>query len=164
MPLRSQRIRLSPVTSDDNPTPRQCMNEAPISARKLSRRQILRAGAVVGIGSCFADQNAVAQSQSRPAGPSKPFYYVDGYHGGIDGHMPPASLRNVMDGLDRYPKWKVSFEIEPYSWAAFEKSDPESIKRLGKFLSDKTASARVELVSGAYGQTYAWNISGESNI
>src|SRR6476661_6000582 len=124
---------------------RHSLNDALASGPNLSRRQILRATAAVGIGSCFADRNVTAQSQSRPADASKPFYYVDGYHGGIDGHMPPASLRNVMDGLDRYPTWKVSFEIEPYSWAAFEKTDPESIKRLGDFLSDKTAAARVEL-------------------
>jgi len=41
--------------------------------------------------------------------------------------MPPSSLRNVLDGLDRIPTWKVSFEIEPYSWAAFAKSDLDSM-------------------------------------
>jgi alpha-mannosidase len=140
------------------------MKQGSSSARKFSRRQVLRAGAAVGVGSLFGDRVVTAQAQRRPAAGAKPLYYVDGYHGGIDGHMPPASLKNVMDGLEKYPGWKVSFEIEPYSWAAFEKSDPESIKRLGNFLADKTAAARVELVSGAYGQTYAWNISGESNI
>jgi alpha-mannosidase len=96
--------------------------------------------------------------------PGTPFCYVDGYHGGVDGHMPPGSLRDVMDGLDKFPKWKVSFEIEPYSWAVFAKSDPAASERLRQFLADGTPKARVELVSGAYGQPYMWNISGESII
>jgi alpha-mannosidase len=58
----------------------------------------------------------------------------------------------------------VSFEIEPYSWAVFAKSDPASIERLRRFLADATAGGRVEIVSGAYGQAYMWNASGESNI
>ena len=37
--------------------------------------------------------------------------------------MPADSLRNVLDGLDKFPRWKVSFEIEPYSWAVFAKND-----------------------------------------
>ena len=78
--------------------------------------------------------------------------------------MPARSLANVLDGLDRFPEWKVSFEIEPYSWAAFAKSDPASIEKMRKHLSVDPLEARIEFVSGAYGQTYAWNINGESNI
>lgn len=78
--------------------------------------------------------------------------------------MPPSSLPNVLDGLDRFPHWKVSFEIEPYSWAIFEKSDPKSIERLRMHLKDQTPAGRIEFVSGAYGQTYAWNTNGECNI
>ncbi|HEY8748086.1 MAG TPA: glycoside hydrolase family 38 C-terminal domain-containing protein [Tepidisphaeraceae bacterium] len=131
----------------------------------MSRRGILRATVVAGVGGFTADDVLSAvDPQTRPASRPTPFYYVDGYHGGIDGHMPASSLKNVLDGLQRVPTWKVSFEIEPYSWAAFAKSDPDSIKRLATHLQDKTAAARVELVSGAYGQCYAWNISGEANI
>ena len=128
-----------------------------------SRRDLLKAAA--SAGGALATRAAVAQDPGSPvAAPERVFYYVDGYHGGIDGHMPPDSLRNVLDGLDKYPRWKVTFEIEPYSWAAFAKSDPQSIERLRKFLADAGPTARVEIVSGAYGQAYMWNASGESNI
>jgi alpha-mannosidase len=132
-----------------------------------TRRQILKAGASLGAATAAARLFGEAQTQPTTAptsGPAEAFYYVDGYHGGVDGHMPPTSLPNVLDGLDKFPHWKVSFEIEPYSWAVFAKSDPKSIERLREHLKDATPAARVELVSGAYGQPYAWNISGECNI
>ena len=69
-------------------------------------------------------------------------------HGGIDGHMPPESLRNVLDGLEKSPRWKVTFEIEPYSWAAFAKSDPQSIERLKKHLAAATPAGRGSGESG----------------
>ena len=78
--------------------------------------------------------------------------------------MPPDSLRNVLDGLGKFPHWKVTFEIEPYSWAVFANSDPQSIERLKRFLADATPAGRVEIVSGAYGQPYMWNASGESIV
>jgi alpha-mannosidase len=124
-----------------------------------SRREVLRAAAAVGAAA--AASSTLAQPATAPA---RVFYYVDGYHGGIDGHMPPDSLRNVLDGLDKFPTWKVSFEIEPYSWAVFAERDPQSVDRLKKHLADASPASRVELVSGAYGQAYAWNASGESNI
>jgi alpha-mannosidase len=128
----------------------------------LSRRHLLKAAAATG--AALATRDATAQDRAPAPPQSRVFYYVDGYHGGVDGHMPPDSLRNVLDGLDKFPTWKVSFEIEPYSWAVFAKNDPASIERLRKFLADATPAGRVEIVSGAYGQPYAWNASGESNI
>ena len=46
----------------------------------------------------------------------------------------------------------------------FAKSDPQSIDRLQRFLADSGPGARVEILSGAYAQPYAWNAGGESNI
>jgi alpha-mannosidase len=126
---------------------------------------VIRAAAATG--AALAAHRARADDPASPAAANpgdRIFYYVDGYHGGVDGHMPPDSLRNVLDGLDKFPEWKVSFEIEPYSWTAFAKTDPASIERLRKFLADPSPTARVEIVSGAHGQPYAWNASGESNI
>ncbi len=123
--------------------------------------------AAASVGAAVATRTATGQDQVSPApatAPARVFYYVDGYHGGVDGHMPPDSLRNVLDGLDKYPQWKVSFEIEPYSWAVFAKSDPQAVDRLRRLLADSSPAARVEMVSGAYAQPYAWNVSGESNI
>ncbi|MDB5296149.1 MAG: glycosyl hydrolase 38 domain protein, partial [Phycisphaerales bacterium] len=132
------------------------------AANTPSRRDLLRAAAATALGSNIAKAAADAGlPASGPTGNSQPFYYVDGYHGGVDGHMPPDSLRNVMDGLDKFPAWKVSFEIEPYSWARFAASDPAATDRLRRFLADPTPAARVELVSGMYAQPYAWNVGGE---
>ena len=131
---------------------------------RVSRRDVLKAAGAVGVAGVCSNGLGRQTSTGPATGSGRAFYYVDGYHGGVDGHMPPASLKNVLDGLDRFPKWKVSFEIEPYSWAIFAKSDPASIERLKKFLADGTAAGRVELVSGAYGQAYMWNASGECNI
>ena len=131
----------------------------------LSRREALKAAGAAAVG--VAGRVAVAADQPSPGaadGAGRVFYYVDGYHGGVDGHMPPDSLRNVLDGLDRFPQWKVTFEIEPYSWAVFARTDPHSIERLRKHLADAGPAARVEMVSGAWGQGYGWNASGESNI
>ena len=137
------------------------------SSQQVSRRGVLKAAAAAGVYAVSTPLLAQERKQSlatAPASLGETFYYVDGYHGGVDGHMPPPSLRNVLDGLDKFPHWKVSFEIEPYSWAVFAKTDPKSIERLRRFLSDATPSGRVEVVSGAYGQAYMWNASGESNI
>lgn len=145
-----------------------------MNPRQPSRRTLLKAAAYACAAA--AAGRATGQDPAPPAlaaadpaaapatAPARAFYYVDGYHGGVDGHMPPDSLRNVLDGLDKFPNWKVTFEIEPYSWAAFDKTDPEAMKRLRRFLADATPAGRVEIVSGAYGQAYMWNASGESNV
>jgi alpha-mannosidase len=136
-----------------------------MSFREPSRRDVLKTATWAGV--LAATRGAAGQDRPPPApatAPGRAFYYVDGYHGGVDGHMPPDSLRNVLDGLDKFPRWKVSFEIEPYSWAVFARSDPQSIERLRKFLADAGPAGRVEMVSGAYGQAYMWNASGESNV
>src|SRR5829696_1612008 len=136
-----------------------------MSSHELSRREVLKAAASAGAAVAVRTARGQDRAAAAPgAAPGRVFYYVDGYHGGIDGHMPPDSLRNVLDGLDKFPRWKVTFEIEPYSWAAFAKSDPQSVERLKRFLAEGGAAGRVEIVSGAYGQPYAWNASGESNI
>jgi alpha-mannosidase len=134
-----------------------------MSSNRPTRRELLQAVAAVSAAAVtgYAQQT---RPSSPTTSPSKPYCYVDGYHGGVDGHMPAGSLRDVLDGLEKFPRWKVSFEIEPYSWAAFTKIDAPAIERLRRHLDDHTAAARVELVSGAYAQPYAWNVSGESNI
>ena len=40
-------------------------------------------------------------------------YYVDGYHGGIAGHMPQGTIRDILQEMQSKPWWKVSLEIEP---------------------------------------------------
>ena len=43
-------------------------------------------------------------------------YFVDGYHGGIRGHMPEGSWQDILSAMERWPEWKISLEIEPESW------------------------------------------------
>lgn len=135
---------------------------------ELSRRAVLKSAVAMGVssasGGVWAQEQLQKASSSPATHPAQTFYYVDGYHGGVDGHMPQSSLPNVLDGLEKFPHWKVTFEIEPYSWAVFAKSDPHSIERLKRFLADATPAGRIEIVSGAYGQPYMWNASGECNI
>ncbi len=110
---------------------------------------------------CF---NAVIHGQIKPDTTKYIPYYVDGYHGGKVGHMPAGSWRDIVNGLERYPSWKISLDIEPVSWGYLKNSDPEIFLKLKQFLSDSTVNSRVEIVSPGYMQPYCWNISGESNI
>ncbi|MGI8913782.1 MAG: hypothetical protein ACR2JY_08360 [Chloroflexota bacterium] len=91
-------------------------------------------------------------------------YYVDGYHGGVKGHMPLGAWRDVLEALQQWPGWKLSLDIEPISWLALRRSDPASYAELRAYLADETPEARVELVAASYAQPFAWAINGESNI
>jgi alpha-mannosidase len=91
-------------------------------------------------------------------------YFVDGYHGGIEGHMPVGSWEDILDAMERYPEWKISLEIEPESWDHLRIHDYEVYKRLQTFVSGELTSGRVEFISGSYGQPFCWAINGESNI
>ena len=91
-------------------------------------------------------------------------YYADGYHGGLYGHMPLGSFSDILNALERYPRWKVSLEIEPVSWGKLKSCDPMAFYRLQQHLSKPDDSTRIEIVSSSFTQPYCWNIGGESNI
>ncbi len=95
---------------------------------------------------------------------SEKLYFVDGYHGGIEGHMPVGSWEDILDALESHPKWKISLEIEPESWDYLRIHDYEVYKRLQKFVSEDATSYRVEFIGGSYGQPFCWAVNGESNI
>ncbi|MBM3187341.1 MAG: glycoside hydrolase [Chloroflexi bacterium] len=101
-----------------------------------------------------------------PADPSTPLtvYYVDGYHGGVAGHMPLGAVRDVLQELRYKPWWKVSLEVEPFSWEYLRRRDPEVYRWLQEALKDQQPEARLEMVSGAYAQPFCWAFGGESNI
>ena len=105
-----------------------------------------------------------ASAQLKTDSTGIPSYYVDGYHGGIIGHMPAGSFRDIVNGLERYPSWKISFDIEPLSWRYLKMRDPEIFLKVKGYLNDYSAKSRLEIVAPAYMQPYCWNISGESNI
>jgi alpha-mannosidase len=91
-------------------------------------------------------------------------YYVDGYHGGVKGHMPLGAWRDILQTLRRTPDWKLALDIEPVSWAVLRRSDPASYAELREYLADQTVDARLEIVAASYAQPFAWAIGGESNI
>ena len=91
-------------------------------------------------------------------------YFIDGYHGGIWGHFPYKYASFIADQMRRHPKWKVNLEIEPVTWDSIESIDPNGYLFIKKQLMDTTGSARMEYINPAYGQSYMFNISGESII
>ncbi len=87
-------------------------------------------------------------------------YFVDGYHGGVEGHMPDGAFEDILDALERLPEWKVSFEVEPESWNDLKRKDPTGYRRLKAFIKNEKTAGRIEFVSGAYGQPFCWAING----
>ena len=94
----------------------------------------------------------------------KPAYFIDGYHGGIYGHIPPWQTKFMVDKLDQYPDWKINLELEPESWDTIAIKDPTAYEAFKTRIADQSANGRVEYINPAYGQSYLYNISGESII
>lgn len=95
---------------------------------------------------------------------SQQAYFIDGYHGGIYGHLPAWQTRFMVDKLNQFPDWKINLELEPESWDTIAKNDARSYKEFkGKF-SDQSAVGPIEYVNPSYAQSYMFNISGESVI
>jgi len=91
-------------------------------------------------------------------------YFIDGYHGGIYGHLPSWQTKFMVEQLAAHPGWKINLELEPESWDSIAKSDPVSYAAFQRLITDQSASGRIEYVNPAYGQSYLYNISGESII
>ncbi|GGB97342.1 alpha-mannosidase [Dyadobacter sediminis] len=91
-------------------------------------------------------------------------YFIDGYHGGVYGHYPVGYTQFVVDELKRNPFWKINLEIEPETWDSVKVREPEALAEFQKLFEDQSLTGRMEYVSPAYGQSYLYNISGESII
>ncbi|MBQ8897169.1 MAG: hypothetical protein IJY86_01655 [Clostridia bacterium] len=91
-------------------------------------------------------------------------YFVDGYHGGIDGHMPVGSWQDILDALERMPEWTVSLDVEPESYEWLKRNDFEVYCRLSDFVASPDGQKRMEFLNGCYGQPFCWAIDGESVI
>ncbi len=116
---------------------------------------------------CAAALHASAQAPALPAAQSPvgaPAYFIDGYHGGIYGHLPSWQTRFMVDKLNQYPDWKINLELEPESWDSIQLSDPAAYADFQRMISDQSSNGRIEYVNPAYGQSYMYNISGESII
>jgi alpha-mannosidase len=91
-------------------------------------------------------------------------YFVDGYHGGIYGHLPPWQTKFMVEKLGQYQDWKINLELEPESWDSIAVQDPVSYAAFQQLFADQSSKGRIEYVNPAYGQSYMYNISGESII
>lgn len=91
-------------------------------------------------------------------------YFVDGFHGGIKGHMPQGSMADILNGLENNPDWKVTLEVEPISFDWLKKHEPETFYRLKEYVEADYDDIRVEIASGSHAQAFSWAISGESVI
>jgi len=118
-----------------------------------------------------------AQPASPPSSPSSPpsassaappaprsAYFIDGYHGGIYGHIPPWQTKFMADKLKEFPYWKINLELEPESWDTIAVKYPADYQAFKSCIADQTGEGRVEYINPAYGQSYLYNISGESII
>ncbi|QRR01332.1 glycoside hydrolase family 38 C-terminal domain-containing protein [Dyadobacter sandarakinus] len=91
-------------------------------------------------------------------------YFIDGYHGGVYGHYPVGYTQFVVDQLNQNPFWKINLEIEPETWDSVKVREPEALAAFQKLFADQSLTGRIEYVSPAYGQSYFYNVSGESII
>jgi len=101
---------------------------------------------------------------TRPSKAQQPAYFIDGYHGGIYGHLPGWQTKFMVEKLAQYPGWKINLELEPESWDTIARQDPASYEAFQRLFADQSPSGRIEYVNPAYGQSYLYNISGESII
>jgi alpha-mannosidase len=91
-------------------------------------------------------------------------YFIDGYHGGIYGHLPSWQTKFMVEKLAQYPDWTINLELEPESWDSIARNDPAAYAAFRSLFANQTASGRIEYINPAYGQAYLYNISGESVI
>lgn len=125
----------------------------------MNRRDVIKMITVMAAGTKGIKTCAALTDAAVPT-----LYYMDGYHGGIRGHMPEGSWRDILNALRLFKDWKVSLDIEPMSWPVLCERDPQAFHEIAQYLHDESASARVEMVGGTFSQPYGWAISGESNI
>lgn len=97
-------------------------------------------------------------------GTSQEAYFVDGFHGGIWGHYPEGYTSYMLSLLDEHPEWKLNLEIEPETWDRARRIDTASYSRMARYLNTPSSENPVEYVNPSYGQSYFYNISGESVI
>ena len=90
-------------------------------------------------------------------------WFIDGYHGGAYGHYPKNYTSFINTQLQQHPDWYINVELEPETWDSVKVWEPEAYVTFAKWFAD-TTTKRIEYVSPAYGQSYLFNISGESII
>lgn len=98
----------------------------------------------------------------RPECPDSLFYrwVPRGYFG----HYPDGQTRFIIDMLGKHPDWNINMEIEPETWAVVKQRDPDAYSAFKELFKDQSATGRIEYVNPTYGQSFFYNISGESVI
>ncbi len=135
----------------------------PSSSKDRGRAEINRRNFAKSLGTAFVFGGApFARAATESAVPT--VYFVDGYHGGVKGHMPPGSWRDILNALRDNPQWKLCLDIEPASWDVLRREDPRAYRELKTYLTHQAVDARIEMVAGTFSQPYGWAVCGESNI
>ena len=106
----------------------------------------------------------VTRASRGDSGPVPTIYYVDGYHGGIRGHMPLGTWRDILNGMRQFPAWKISLDIEPETFQVLRQIDPEAFCEIRRCLEDPGPATRMEICGGTYQQPFMWLFGGESMI
>ena len=95
---------------------------------------------------------------------SQTAYFADGQHGGIWGHYPLYVTQYLVDQLNEHPDWRINLEIEPETWDVVQSNTPDAYNAFKKLFADQSVNGRIEYVNPGYGQSYLWNVTGESVI
>lgn len=95
---------------------------------------------------------------------SQTAYFADGQHGGIWGHYPLYVTQYLVDQLNKHPDWKINLEIEPETWDVVQSNTPDAYHAFKALFEDQSAKGRIAYVNPEYGQSYLWNVTGESVI
>lgn len=91
-------------------------------------------------------------------------YFIDGYHGGIYGHYPDGQTGFIVNMLRKHPDWNINMEIEPETWDVVRQRDPDAYNAFKELFKDQSVTGRIEYVNPTYGQSFFYNVSGESVI
>ncbi|MBC6110765.1 glycoside hydrolase family 38 C-terminal domain-containing protein [Pedobacter fastidiosus] len=91
-------------------------------------------------------------------------FFIDGYHGGIWGHYPNQYTGFIVEKLDQNPLWKINLEIEPVTWDFVQENDSQNYLHFKQIVENQSVSGKVEFVNPSYGQSYLFNLQGESVI
>ena len=95
---------------------------------------------------------------------SQTVYFADGQHGGIYGHYPLWVTQFLVDKLTQNPNWKINLEIEPETWDTVQTNTPEAYNAFKTMFADQSAKGRIAYVDPQYGQSFLWDVTGESVI
>jgi alpha-mannosidase len=136
-------------------------SQASAQVNLLTRRSVLR---TMSAAATLWWAGRTRLSAATPSTSTPTLFYMDGYHGGVRGHMPEGCWRDILQAMERHPEWKLSLDVEADSWSVLERQDSATLRRLIELLNQSTPTPRVEMTGGTFSQPYGWAISGESNI